>query len=171
MGVPVILPSGSIFVVERQPDSHLSLLFHLFAAEQRVRTLVTSAMADCGLRPDEYAVYSVLFDEGPHAPTDLARRVGMPPTTMSHYVRAMLERGHVEREIVASDRRSYRLRLTDAGLAAHANASRAFAQADQRFMTALEIDEAQATDALASIGRAAERAATDLAADSVEATA
>jgi DNA-binding MarR family transcriptional regulator len=157
--------------VERQPDSRLSLLFHLFAAEQRVRTLVTNAMADCGLRPDEYAIYSVLFDEGLHAPTDLARRVGMPPTTMSHYVRAMLERGHVEREIVASDRRSYRLRLTDAGLAAHASASRAFAQADRRFMTALEIDERQATDALASIGRAAEAAAVDLAADSVEATA
>lgn len=166
-----ILPSGSISVVERQPDSRLSLLFHLFAAEQRVRTLVTSAMADCGLRPDEYAVYSVLFDEGPHAPTDLARRVGMPPTTMSHYVRAMLERGHVEREIVASDRRSYRLRLTDAGLAAHARASRAFAEADGRFMAALAIGEQEATAALAAIGLAADHAAVALAADSIEATA
>jgi DNA-binding MarR family transcriptional regulator len=157
--------------VDRQPDSHLSLLFHLFAAEQRVRTLVTSAMADCGLRPDEYAVYSVLFDEGPHAPTDLARRVGMPPTTMSHYVRAMLERRHVEREVVASDRRSYRLRLTASGLAAHARASRAFAEADRRFMAALEVDPEHATEILASIGRAADRAAADLGADSVGATA
>jgi DNA-binding MarR family transcriptional regulator len=157
--------------VDRQPDSHLSLLFHLFAAEQRVRALVTSAMADCGLRPDEYAVYSVLFDEGPHAPTDLARRVGMPPTTMSHYVRAMLDRRHVEREIVASDRRSYRLRLTASGLAAHAMASHAFAEADRRFMAALDVDPAQATDVLGSIGRAADQASADLAADSVEATA
>lgn len=157
--------------MERRPDSHLSLLFHVFAAEQRVRTLVTSAMADCGLRPDEYAVYSVLFDEGPHAPTDLAQRVGMPPTTMSHYVRAMLERGHVERDVVASDRRSYRLRLTDSGLAAHAEASRAFAEADRRFMAALEVSEAEATGVLAAIGRAADQAAAELAADSVEATA
>lgn len=157
--------------MERQPGSHLSLLFHLFAAEQRVRTLVTSAMVDCGLRPDDYAVYSVLFDEGPHAPTDLARRVGMPPTTMSHYVRAMLERGHVEREVVSSDRRSYRLRLTDAGLAAHARASRAFAEADNRFTAALEIGEPAATRVLAAIGRAADQAAAALAADSVEATA
>jgi DNA-binding MarR family transcriptional regulator len=157
--------------VERQPDSHLSLLFHVFAAEQRVRTLLTSAMADCGLRPDEYAVYSVLFDEGPGAPTDLARRVGMPPTTMSHYVRAMLERGHVEREVVAADRRSYRLRLTDSGLAAHATASRAFAEADRRFMAALKLGETAATRVLASIGRAADQAAAELAADSVEATA
>jgi DNA-binding MarR family transcriptional regulator len=157
--------------VDRQPDSHLSLLFHLFATEQRVRTLVTSAMADGGLRPDEYAVYSVLFDEGPHAPTDLARRVGMPPTTMSHYVRAMLERHHVEREIVASDRRSYRLRLTASGLAAHARASRAFAEADRRFMAALEVDPAHATEVLGSIGLAADRATAELAADTMEATA
>ncbi len=157
--------------MQRHPGSRLSLLFHLFATEQRVRTLVVRAMADCGLSPDDYAVYSVLFDEGPHAPTDLARRVGMPPTTMSHYVRAMLERGHVEREIVASDRRSYRLRLTADGLAAHARASRAFAEADSRFMAALEVDETEATDVLASIGRAADRAAADLATDSVEATA
>ena len=157
--------------MKRQPDSHLSLLFHLFAAEQRVRTLVTNAMADCGLRPDEYAVYSVLFDEGPHAPTDLARRVGMPPTTMSHYVRAMLERGHVEREIVASDRRSYRLRLTDSGFAAHAKASRAFAEADRRFMASFGADEPEALDVLASIGQAAGQAAAELAADSVEASA
>jgi DNA-binding MarR family transcriptional regulator len=128
-------------------------------------------MADCGLRADDYAVYSVLFDEGPHAPTDLARRVGMPPTTMSHYVRAMLERGHVEREVVSSDRRSYRLRLTEAGLAAHARASRAFAEADSRFMSALEIGEAEALGALAAIGRAADYAAAALADDSVEATA
>ena len=157
--------------MKRQPGSHLSLLFHLFAAEQRVRTLVTDALADCGLRPDEYAVYSVLFDEGPHAPTDLARRVGMPPTTMSHYVRSMLERRHVEREVVASDRRSYRLRLTEAGLAAHGRASRAFAEADRRFMAALEIDEDDAAAVLAAIGRAADAGSAELGADSVQATA
>lgn len=157
--------------MERQPGSRLSLLFHLFAAEQRVRTLLVSAMADCGLRPDDYAVYSVLFDEGPHAPTDLARRVGMPPTTMSHYVRAMLERGHVERETVASDRRSFRLKLTAEGLAAQGRASRAFEQAHSRFIAALEVDEAAAEAALAAIGRAAEQAEASLRADSIEATA
>jgi DNA-binding MarR family transcriptional regulator len=157
--------------VERNPGSRLSLLFHLFATEQRVRTLVVAAMADCGLRPDEYAVYSVLFDEGPHAPTDLARRVGMPPTTMSHYVRAMLERGHVEREVVAADRRSFRLRLTPDGLAAHGRASAAFEQAHSRFIAGLEIDENDAGAALEAIGRAADRAAARLEADSVEAIA
>jgi DNA-binding MarR family transcriptional regulator len=155
----------------RNPGSRLSLLFHLFATEQRVRTLVVRAMADCGLRPDEYAVYSVLFDEGPQSPTDLARRVGMPPTTMSHYVRAMLERGHVEREQVASDRRSFRLRLTGDGLSAQARASRAFEQAHSRFIATLEVDESDAQTFLEAIGRAAERAEAALQADSIQATA
>ena len=70
--------------------------------ERRARTARRPrAMADSPLTPEEYAVYSVLFDEGPHAPTELARRAGMPPTSMSHFVRGMLERGHAERAPVA----------------------------------------------------------------------
>jgi DNA-binding MarR family transcriptional regulator len=153
------------------PGSRLSLLFELFATEQRVRTLILRAMADAELRPDEYAVYSVLFDEGPQTPSDLARRVGMPPTTMSHYVGALLQRGHAEREVVPSDRRSYRLTLTPDGLAAHAAAGRAFRAADRRFADALRIDEDEARATLAAIGDAAVTAEGRLAADSIEATA
>ena len=91
-------------------------------------------MTDSPLTPEEYAVYSVLFDEGPHAPTELARRTGMPPTSMSHFVRAMFERGHAERALSPADRRSYRIVLTDAGPGAHAAASAAFSEADARFV-------------------------------------
>ena len=154
-----------------RPGSHLSLLFELFAAEQRVRTLVVDAMADADLRPDEYAVYSVLFDEGPHTPTDLARRVGMPATTMSHFVRTLLARGHAEREMVAADRRSYRLALTPAGLRAHAAAGRAFNEADDRFMAAFGLDEAATAATLKAIGEAARLASLSLSADSIQATA
>jgi DNA-binding MarR family transcriptional regulator len=153
------------------PGSRLSVLFELFAAEQRVRTLVGRAMVDAELRPDEYAVYSVLFDEGPQTPSSLARRVGMPPTTMSHFVRALLDRGHAERQVVASDRRSYRLALTAAGLRAHAGASRAFRAADQRFAAALRIDADSARAALLAIGEAAAEAEASLAADSIDETA
>jgi DNA-binding MarR family transcriptional regulator len=153
------------------PGSRLSLLFELFATEQRVRTLVLRAMADAELRPDEYAVYSVLFDEGPQTPSDLARRVGMPPTTMSHYVHALLDRGHAARQVVPSDRRSYRLALTAAGLRAHATAGGAFAEADRRFRDALATDEEAARTVLAAIGDAAARAEARLAAESIEATA
>jgi DNA-binding MarR family transcriptional regulator len=155
----------------RRPDSRLSVLFELFAAQQRVRTLVQSAMADAALTPDDYAVYSVLFDEGPQTPTDLARRVGMPPTTMSHYVRALLERGHAVRQPVAADRRSYQLALTDAGLEAHAAASRAFEEADRRFMAALDPDPEVVRATLRSIAEAASAAEAALMADTMERTA
>jgi DNA-binding MarR family transcriptional regulator len=155
----------------RQPDSHLSVLFELFATEQRVRTLVQSAMAGAALTPDDYAVYSVLFDEGPQTPTDLARRVGMPPTTMSHYVRDLLDRGHAVRQPVAADRRSYRLALTEAGLEAHAAASQAFEEADRRFMAELDLDETATRAALRAIGDAASAAEDALLADALETTA
>ena len=105
-------------------------------------------MADAGLRPDEYAVYSVLFDEGRRHRRTWPGGSGMPPTTMSHFVRALLERGHAVREIVAADRRSYRLALTADGLRAHAAAGLAFREADRRFMAALAIDEGGARSVL-----------------------
>jgi DNA-binding MarR family transcriptional regulator len=150
------------------PGSRLSLLFELFATEQRVRTLIQRAMAGAALRPDEYAVYSVLFDEGPQTPSDLARRVGMPATTMSHFVRALLERGHAAREVVAADRRSYRLALTPDGLRAHAAAGVAFREADRRFGDALRIDEDDARRTLIAIGDAADAASSRLIAETLE---
>ena len=128
-------------------------------------------MADAPLSPEEYAVYSVLFDEGPHAPTELARRTGMPPTSMSHFVRAMLARGHAERAPSIEDRRSYRIVLTAAGLRAHRASSSTFAEADERFIRALAIDEEEARAVLRAIGRAATVARERLAADAADQTA
>ena len=128
-------------------------------------------MADSPLTAEEYAVYSILFDEGPHAPTELARRTGMPPTSMSHFVRGMLERGHAERSPAADDRRSYRIVLTPAGLRAQAAASAAFDEADQRFIRALAVDEEDARTILRAIGRAATVARERLSADSVDVSA
>ena len=155
----------------RDAHSRLSILFELYAATGAARTLVASAMAGGPLTPEEYAVYSVLFDEGPHAPTELAARAGMPPTSMSHFVRRMLERGHAERASSPDDRRSYRIVLTDAGLAAQAVASRLFAEADDRFVRALALDEEEARATLRAIGRAATTAEARLIGNATDATA
>jgi DNA-binding MarR family transcriptional regulator len=155
----------------RRPGSRLSLLFELYAAASSVGDLLATAMADSPLTPEEYAVYSVLFDEGPHAPTELARRTAMAPTSMSHFVRGMLERGHAERSPSPDDRRSYRIILTPAGQRAHADASAAFADADQRFIRALALDEEEARALLRAIGRAAVVARGRLLDDAVDTTA
>ena len=157
--------------MRRHPDSRLSLLFELYAASRASSELIHAAMADAPLTPEEYAVYSVIFDEGPHAPTELARRAGMPPTSMSHFVRAMLERGHAERAPSPEDRRSYRIVLTEAGLRAHAASSRAFQEASDRFIGALAVDEEDARAILRAIGRAAAVGRDRLTADATDATA
>jgi DNA-binding MarR family transcriptional regulator len=146
-------------------------LFELFAASRATSELLAAAMADSPLTPEEYAVYSILFDEGPHTPTELARRTGMPPTSMSHFVKGMLERRHAERSPAIADRRSYRIVLTPAGGRAHAAASAAFAEADQRFIRALAVDEEDARAVLRAIGRAATLARERLSADAVDETA
>ncbi len=119
------------------PGRHLSLLFDVFALGQRARTLVATAMAGCGLRPDEYAAYSAVFESPGTTMTGLARELGMPVTTAADYVRTMQRRGHLRRENHPRDNRSYVLTLTPAGLRAHRAASAAFQRAHQALLTEL----------------------------------
>ena len=144
-----------------------SLLFDFFGASQRVKLLLADAMAESGLRPDEYAVYSTLVDGGPSSPTRMADAVGVPPTTMSHYIRSMLDRGHLRRETNPLDRRSAILALTPSGRAAHRRAAAAFEQANRRFLAALDLSEAQARSTLRSIRKAAEHASAGLTAEAL----
>ena len=142
-----------------------SILFDFFRAAQHVRLLLADAMVDCGLRPDEYAVYSVLVDDGPSSPTRMAEATGVPPTSMSNYVRAMVDRGHAERVRNARDGRSVVLSLTPSGRAAHRHANRAFEEANDRFLTELHVagatfDEVRA--AIRMLGEAAALASRDL---------
>ena len=51
--------------------STLSLLYDLFVANQRVRALLADAMEGTGLRADEYAVYSAVYDLGRSRPRSL----------------------------------------------------------------------------------------------------
>jgi DNA-binding MarR family transcriptional regulator len=141
--------------------STLSLLFDLFAASQRVRSLLATAMEGCGLTPEEYAVYSAVLELEPISPTDLAATVGMPPTTVSHYIRAMRERRHLAESPHPGDGRSRVLHLTRSGRVAHRRANRAFEEAYGRFVAQLA-DTAAARTTLAEIERAAEQALRDL---------
>ncbi len=103
----------------RHPARNISLLFDLFVLNQRVRRLLTLALADVELRADEYAVYGLLFEQGPLTATEMARRMGMPLTTLLDYLRAMEGRGHLRRDPHPRDGRAQRLSLTLAGTAEH----------------------------------------------------
>jgi DNA-binding MarR family transcriptional regulator len=95
----------------------------------------------------------------------MAEATGVPPTSMSNYVRAMVERGHAERVRNARDGRSVVLSLTPSGRAAHRRANRAFEEANDRFLAGLQAAGAAFDDVRAivrTVGDTAESASHDL---------
>ena len=75
------------------------------------------------MRPDEYAVYSLLFDRGPLTATEMAELLGMPLTTVLDYLKEMTRAGHLVRTSHPFDGRAVQLSLNRAGVAAHRRAN------------------------------------------------
>jgi DNA-binding MarR family transcriptional regulator len=137
-------------------------LFDFFAAGGQVRELLRHAMAESPLSADEYGVYSGVFEFEPVTPSDLALTVGMRPTTLTHYLIEMRERGHLEEEINPLDGRSKLLRLTESGRATHRAANARFEVAYRAFFA--RIGDADAVKrALLNVESAARDARHDLA--------
>jgi DNA-binding MarR family transcriptional regulator len=150
-----------------RPQRQISLLFDVFVLNQRLRTLLSLALAGTGMRPDEYAVYSLLFESGPLTPTDMARQMGMPLTTVLDYARSMKMRGHVRRSAHANDGRAYQLRLTPAGLSAFHGASAAWNRSLSRFEPSLTMPVRDVRRALHAIDDAAASVLRSLQGDSI----
>lgn len=137
-----------------------SILFDVFALNQAVGQLLTAAMRGGPLTPNEYAVYSAVFELEAASPTQLAARLGMRLTTFMDQLRMLEGRGHAGRVAHPTDGRSYRVVLTVAGLAAHREANRRFERAFQAFRSHLPEGEATAKAGLEAVRRAAEAALT-----------
>jgi DNA-binding MarR family transcriptional regulator len=123
----------------KQPGRNISLLFDLFVLHQHVRRLVALALADVELRADEYAVYSLLFEQGPLTATEMARRMGMPLTTVLDYLKAMDARGHLRRSPHPRDGRAQQLSLTMTGTSAQRHTNRAWEDMRKRLEGSLPI--------------------------------
>jgi len=136
----------------------ISLLFDVFVLNQHLRVLLTETLAGTGMRPDEYAVYSLLFEEGPLPPTDMAAAMGMPLTTVLDYLRAMREKRHVRRTRNPRDGRSYLVSLTKTGLVAFHRASAAWNRAVRHLEGALTVPSAEVRHALQALDDAASTA-------------
>jgi DNA-binding MarR family transcriptional regulator len=136
----------------RQPTS---LLFDLFVAGQQARTLLTRVMAPAPLRPDQYAVYSAVLEFGPITPTELARLLGMPLTTLLEYTHPMEHQKHAKRLVNARDHRSYLLELTTSGREVHRRTNVVFEVASAGLLARLEVPELEARRTLRAIADAA----------------
>jgi DNA-binding MarR family transcriptional regulator len=126
-----------------EPAPGSNVLFDVWLVSRSVNGLLDSALADSGLSADEFAIYSVLR-KGSLTPTQLAHWMSAPMTTVSSYIKRFESRGHLRREGNADDRRSYRVLLTEAGLAAHQRAGAMFLPV----LGAVELSLGQATDAV-----------------------
>ncbi len=115
-------PWQSATVTSVAKRAEISLLFDLFVTSQRVRRVLTDAMAGSGMRPDEYAVYSLLFERGPITATEMSELLGMPLSTVLDYLKAIDLARHLERTHHPVDGRALLLALTRSGVGAHRRA-------------------------------------------------
>jgi DNA-binding MarR family transcriptional regulator len=115
-------------------------------------------MAESPLTPEEYAIYSAIFEDEAVTPTRLARRLGMPLTTAMDHVARLDVRGHARRMVDPHDRRATRIVLTAAGLTAHRGANLHFERAYAAFAAALAVQESDATTLLRQIRDAVDSA-------------
>jgi DNA-binding MarR family transcriptional regulator len=104
------------FVLD-QPGGNLAL--DLFVLAQHLNSMLDAAFAGTGVTPSQYAVYSQLGVE-PMTPRVLGRSLGLAPATVSNYLKAIEQRGHLTRTPSADDRRSHSVALTAAGMAKRA---------------------------------------------------
>ncbi len=145
------------------PERRISLPFEVFTVNQRLGTYLERALEGSGVRPAEYAVYSLMLEAGPRTPTELAAALGMPPTTLSTYVATMESRGHVHRIPNPADGRSVRLVLTDRGRAVVREANPAFTRAHRALEASLDRPPDEIREALAALADAIDRASRRLA--------
>jgi len=131
------------------------MLFDLFVTAQRVRRVLADGMAESGLRPDEYAIYSLLYEAGPMTATEMSEVMGMPLTTTLDYLKAMSSAGHIDRMPHPSDGRALQLRLNRAGLAAQRRARDHWNVVRKRIENALPIPVNQVRSALQALDDAA----------------
>lgn len=146
-------------LVAALPADGTNALFELWLVSRAVTELLDAALSPTGLTADEFAIYSVLTSAEAFTPSELARWMSAPPTTVSSHLKRFEQRGHVARERTPGDGRSYRIHLTAAGRDAHANAAREFAPVLAQIVDRLGTREPTLRRALASLGDAVDATA------------
>jgi DNA-binding MarR family transcriptional regulator len=128
-----------------------SVLYDVFVVGQAVNQLLLDGLADAPLTPQEYAVYSAIFERGPATPSELCHVLGMPAQTMSDWIGVLRGRGHVETDRNPRDGRSQLVTLSQAGRRAQRRTNRSFEVVYRRFLDELAMPEVEARRILAAM--------------------
>jgi DNA-binding MarR family transcriptional regulator len=166
---PVVATSGQeVPGAVSRPERRISLSFDVFAVSQRLGAYLDRALEGTGLRPAEYAVYSLMLEAGPRTPSELAAMLGVPPSTLSTYLTTMLGRGDAKRIPNPADGRSVRVVLTDRGRAVHRRVNPPFTRAQHVLDASLERPVEDVRAVLVELGEAIERATDTLSVEASE---
>ncbi len=114
-----------------------SLLYDTYVLNQSVGTMLGQALSPAPLSPEEYAIYSHIFEYDRCTPSEMARDLSMPLQTVSDWVALLRKRGHLVSTTNDRDRRSYRVSLTDDGLRVQRETNVHFERAYRLFIKAL----------------------------------
>jgi DNA-binding MarR family transcriptional regulator len=124
---PTKPPTSDKTATSTELDAGLdNVLFDVWLVSRATTALLDDVIRGSGLDSDEFAIYSVLASTDHMTPTELARWMSAPPTTVSSYVKRFEQRGHVTKTPNPDDGRSYRINLTPAGRRAHRTAGALF---------------------------------------------
>jgi len=127
------------------------LLLQPFVVSQLTGSLIGSVVEGSEISGPEFAVTSWLGAVGGTTPTELARDLGMAPTTLSAMIDRLVRKGQVRRTRHPEDGRSYVLELTAKGKATNSRNGKRFVAAMARLRSNLEEDEEEVLAALRSL--------------------
>lgn len=137
------------------PAEHrLSLLFDVLVVSDRVGLLLAVGLEGSGLSAVEYGVYSLIREQEPVTPGELARLLGMPASTLSGHLATLSGRGHLRRRPSSEDRRSATVQLTAAGRRVHDRAMVGVAPAFRALEEELAVPVGDARAVLRELSRA-----------------
>jgi DNA-binding MarR family transcriptional regulator len=142
--------------------AEISLLFDFFVTSQRLRRVLADALVDAGMRPDEYAVYSLLLEKAPMTATEMAEALGMPLTTVLDYVKSLDRAAHLVKTAHPFDGRATDLSLSRSGLAAQKLANRHWEVARKSIERGLAVPVAQVRRSLRALDDSAREAGEQL---------
>lgn len=131
-----------------------SVLFDLYVAFQLTGQLLELELAGVDVPIEDFALYNAVVHFERATPTQLARHLGMPLSTLLFRFGRIEARGHGVREPNPRDRRSSLLGLSASGRRAHDVAKPRFEEALQSVRRHLTIDAETIQDALADLARA-----------------
>jgi len=143
------------------PEPRPGLFLQPFVVSQLVGEVVADLVRGSGVSGTEFAVMSAIAVWPGSTPTQLSRRLGMPPTTLSALLNRLEDRGQVRRMRDRGDGRRFILELTARGRRTRQRNLERFPTWLQRVQDHLGADPESVLDAMRKLEDALRRALAD----------